>query len=174
MSQSKPFHRNYRGFKEGPNSGFSQWAYIVDRAYAASPEHYVRAFLLIQNDLQKLFEYVEPSDVNLDTFSYRIHELFMRTCIEVEANFRAILNENIYTPISRSGDPIPDSRWNIHNYRIVDHTHHLSSYRVHLPIWEVRVPLALLINGKRQTNCFGTKPITKANTIEKFNLDRRT
>jgi len=33
--------------------------------------------LLIQNDLQRIFEFIEPSDDNLDTHSFRIHELFM-------------------------------------------------------------------------------------------------
>ncbi len=63
MSINKPFHRCYRSLVDAPNSGYSQWAFIVDRNYASSPEHYVRAFLPIQNDLQKLFEFVEPSGV---------------------------------------------------------------------------------------------------------------
>ena len=136
MSHSRPFHRNYRGFVAGPISGYSQWAYVVDRAYAQSPEHYVRAFLLIQNDLQRIFEFIEPSDVNLDTHSYRIHELFMRTCIEIEANFKAILKENTFNPVNRRGGPRPEKKWHIHDYHKVNKTHHLSSYRVHVPIWD--------------------------------------
>lgn len=136
MSHSKPFHRNYRGFVNGSNSGFSQWAYIVDRDYSESPEHYVRAFLLIQDDLRKLFEYIEPSDSNLCTYSYRIHELFMRTCIEIEANFKAILKENIYNPTNKKGKSILEKYWNIHNYKIINKTHHLSSYKMHIPIWD--------------------------------------
>ena len=136
MSYSKPFHRNYRGFVNRPNSGYSQWAYIVDRNYAESPEHYARAFLLIQSDLQRLFEFIEPSDNNLGTYSFRIHELFIRTCIEIEANFKAILKENIYNPTDRNGNLIPEKKWSIHNYRIVNKTHHLSSYKVYAPIWE--------------------------------------
>lgn len=136
MSHSKPFHRNYRGFVKGSNSGYSQWAYIIDRNYAESPEHYVRPFLLIQKDLQNLFEYIEPSDTNVDTYSFRIHELLMRTCIEIEANFKAILKENIYNPIDKQGKPLPEKKWNIHNYRIVNKTHHLSSYKVSIPIWD--------------------------------------
>ncbi len=136
MSHSKPFHRNYRGFVKSPNSGYSQWAYIIDREYSDSPAHYVRAFLLIQSDLQRLFEFIEPSDCNLDTHSFRIHELLMRTCIEIEANFKAILKENIYNPTNREGKPIPENKWNIHNYRMVNKTHHLSSYKVYIPIWD--------------------------------------
>ena len=136
MSHPKPFHRNYRGFANSFNSGYSQWAYIVDRRYAEAPEHYIRAFNLIQGDLQRLFEFVEPSDCNVKTYSYRIHELFMRTCIEVEANFKAILKENIYNPVTQKGKPIPEKDWNINCYKIVNKTHHLSSYKVHIPIWD--------------------------------------
>jgi hypothetical protein len=136
MSHSKPFHRNYRGFVPSPNSGYSSWAYIVDRGYSQAPEHYVRAFLLIQNDLQRLFEFIEPSDTNLNTYSYRVHELFMRTCIEIEANFKAILKENIFNPTDSSGNPRPEKKWNIHDYRKVNKTHHLSTYKVHVPIWD--------------------------------------
>jgi hypothetical protein len=119
--------------KPGPNAGYSGWAYIVDREYAQSPAHYVRAYAMIQADLQKLFEYVEPSEESLPTFSYRIHELLMRTCIELEANFKAILSENIYTPtLDRYGNSI----YNMTIYKKVDQTHHLSSYKVCLPIWD--------------------------------------
>lgn len=131
MSQPKPFHRNYRGFIDCENAVYSQWAYIMDREYAQSPEHYVRAFLLIQKDLQRLFEFVEPSDGNLETHSFRIHELLMRTCIEVEANFKAILKENTFNPPGRS-----EKRWNIHDYWKVNKTHRLSSYKIHVPIWD--------------------------------------
>jgi hypothetical protein len=106
-----------RGIINGPNSGYSQWAYVVDRDYASSPEHYVRAFLLIQSDLQRLLEFIEPADLNLDTFSYRVHELFMRSCIEVEANFKAILKENIFNPTDRGRLPRPEKSWNIHDYK---------------------------------------------------------
>ncbi len=136
MSHSKPFHRNHRGFVKSESSGYSQWAYILDRSYSDSPEHYVRAFLLIQSDLQRIFEFIEPSDGNVNTYSYRIHELFMRTCIEIEANFKAILKENIYNPTDRNGDPLPEKKWNIHNYRKVNKTHHLSAYKVYVPIWD--------------------------------------
>ena len=52
MSHSKPFHRNYRCIVHSSNTGYRQWTYIIDRNYSESPEHYIRAFLLIQNDLK--------------------------------------------------------------------------------------------------------------------------
>jgi len=100
-----------------------------------SPEHFTRAFILIQSDLMKLFEYIEPSDENLNSYSYRIHALLMRTCIEVEAKFKAILKENIFNPVDRNGDARTENNWNINDYKKVDKTHHLSSYKVHIPIW---------------------------------------
>ena len=136
MSISKPFHRIVRSLVERPNSGYSSWAYVADPGYAVNPEHYVKGFLLIQNDLQKLFEYIEPSDMNLETYSFRTHEILMRTCIEIEANFKGILQENIYNPKNEKGESIPESRWNISNYRILNKTHHLSSYKIHIPAWD--------------------------------------
>lgn len=133
MSNTKPFHRNYRPVRPGPQAGYSGWAYIQDREYAQNAEHYVRALLLIQNDLQEIFEYVEPSDECRAAYSYRIHALLMRTCIEVEANFRAILEENLFTH--------PKRPLNMSDYRRVDVTHHLSSYEVILPIWNGTPPI---------------------------------
>lgn len=136
MNIIKPFHRNYRPVVEGPNSGYSDWAYIVDPDYANTPGHYIRAFLIIQKDLMELFEYVEPADTNLQTYSFRIHELLIRTCIEIEANFKAILRENEYTPKNKKGEDRSENEWNMSDYQKVNRTHHLDSYIVKLPIWK--------------------------------------
>lgn len=140
MSNNKPFHRNYRPVKEGENSGYSDWAYIIEKDYSQNPEHYTRAFLIIQEDILKLFQYVEPSDMNKKTFSFRIHELLMRTCIEVEANFKAILRENIYTPTfkggQKKGQPKTEKDWNIIDFKIINKTHHLDDYSIELPFWK--------------------------------------
>ncbi|MCK1298038.1 hypothetical protein IVB33_29795 [Bradyrhizobium sp. 24] len=132
MPVAKPFHRNFRGIADGPNSGYSSLAYILDRDYARDAEHYVRALTLIQDDLRSIFEYVEPSAECMSAYSFRIHSLFMRTCIEIEANFKVILAEN---NCSRSGRQL-----NMVDYRRVDATHHLSSYEVMLPIWSGSPP----------------------------------
>jgi hypothetical protein len=122
MAFAKPFHRNYRS-----NSDCSNWEYVKDREYAIVPEHYTRAFLLIQNDMEKLFEYIEPADINLSTYSFRIHGLLMRTCIEIEANFKAIFKENIY---SKNVNNL-----NMKDYFKINKTHHLDDYSVGIPIW---------------------------------------
>lgn len=127
MGINKPYKRTVRQLKDNSysNSGNSQ--YIKHPDYANSPEKYVRSFLLIQNDLQKLFEYVEPVDKNKEAYSYRIHELFVRVCIEVEANCKAILLENGYT---KKGD------LNMNDYKLLEKTHKLSKYEVVLPRWD--------------------------------------
>lgn len=134
-----PYHRIYRELIQAPNSGYSSWAFIVDRQYAKSPHHFTRAFLILQEDIKTLFEYIEPADTNLPTFSYRIHELLMRTCIEIEANLKAILRENIYTPVFRSGakagQPRTEEYWNINDYSKVNKTHHLDNYFIEFPFW---------------------------------------
>jgi hypothetical protein len=50
----------------------------------------------------------------------------MRTCIEVEANCKAILQENGYADAGK---------WNIDDYKKIQPTHHLASYEVQLPHW---------------------------------------
>jgi hypothetical protein len=123
MPQIGPFRRTCRQFVDGT---YSNGQYISHPKFALDPEHYVRAFTLIQKDLFELFDYIEPSDTNLSCYSYRIHELHMRTCIEIEANFKAILRENGY---SRSGD------WNMKDYKKLEATHLLSAYEVKFPVW---------------------------------------
>jgi hypothetical protein len=59
----------------------------------------------------------------------------MRTCIEVEANFKAILRENIYNPIDKKGNPRLEEDWNINDFQKVNITHHLDNYIVEIPIW---------------------------------------
>lgn len=139
MSINKPFYRNYRPVIQGPNSGYSEWGYIRDRDYCENPQHYTRAFKIIQNDILHLFEYVEPSDVNCATYSFRIHELLIRICIEIEANFKAILKANIFNPLfhggTKSGMPRPETTWNINDYKIINKTHHLDDYEIEFPIW---------------------------------------
>lgn len=134
MTLPLPFYRTVRKMKGSRPSTYGPTPYILDPRYAANARHYVRAYLLIQKDLETLFEYVEPSDIASNTYSYRVHELLMRTCIEVEANLRAILSENGYV-----AKKTPDGKKFILNmsvYRKVDKSHRLSDYEVLLPIWK--------------------------------------
>ncbi len=127
MTIPRPYRRICRQFSDGSYADAGRSRYIDHPMYAESPEHYVRAFALLLKDVQTLFDYVEPSDVNLPCYSYRIHELLLRTCVEVEANCKAILRENGY---DRPGD------WSMADYRKIDVSHRLSRYVVRIPFWQ--------------------------------------
>ena len=128
MGIKKPFYRTYRPQIPAHNHGYSDWAYIHDTAFAAHPQQYVRAFLIIQQDFQKIFEYVEPGTESRHVFSIRIHALFMRTCIEIEANFKEILRANGYLPA------VDGKNLNMFHYQKVNVSHRLSAYEALVPL----------------------------------------
>lgn len=122
----RPYRRTCRQFVDGNYTEGGRWMYITHPKFAQSPSHYIRAFLLILKDLQELFDYIEPSDDNLNCYSYRIHALLLRACIEVEANCKAILKENGY---KKRRD------MNMGDYKKINTTHRLSSFQVRVPYW---------------------------------------
>jgi len=105
----------------------SAWDYIINNNYAKNALSYIRAFELIQQDLINLFNYIEPDEKNLKCYSLYIYRLFVTTCIELEQNFKAILQENKFTKGSNN--------WNIKTYNILEKTHKLSHYKVILPLY---------------------------------------
>lgn len=128
MPNSKPFFRIVRGFVPSNNSGWSSWQYMRHPRYAASPRRYIQGYLMIQKDLEVILEYIQATDENARSYGYRIHELLMRTCVEIEANLKAILRANKYKRAP--------SDLNMKDYVRVEKSHHLSSYEVFLPIWD--------------------------------------
>lgn len=142
MSVTRPYRRTCRQFVDGSYTEGGRSGYILHPKFAQSPEHYVRAFLILLKDLHELFDYVEPADNNLGCYSYRIHALLLRACVEVEANCKAILAENGY---ARGGD------WNMYDYKKIDKTHLLSAYEVKVPHWSgtqsIRTPFTAWASG---------------------------
>jgi hypothetical protein len=125
MPVLRPYRRTCRQFADGHYAEGGRSRYIKHLKFAKSPEHYVRGFLLLLKDLQELFDYVEPCDNNLQCYSYRMHALLLRACVEVEANFKAILTENGYHA----------NRMSMKHYRKVNLTHRLWAYQVKVPLW---------------------------------------
>jgi hypothetical protein len=123
-----PFHRCYRPMVQRVNSGSSEYHYLQDDDYAEKPYMFTRAFEELQNDLKEVFNFVEPTYNNRKTYSYKIQQLFIRVCIELEANFKAILKENKYAK--------DESKWYINDYWKIDASHKLSEYSVIMPTWE--------------------------------------
>ena len=126
MPEACPYYRTVRRFVKKENSGWSAWQYMRHPAYAESPQRFVQGYLMIQKDLAHILEYVEADDRNGSVFGYRVHELLMRTCVEVEANFKAILKANLFKC---------RRRWSMREYSRVEHSHRLSDYQVLLPTW---------------------------------------
>jgi hypothetical protein len=123
MGLPKPYRRTVRQLADGSYANSGNGNYVVHPRYAEAPEHYIRAFLLLQKDLIELFDYIEPADKNLPAYSFRVHELLLRACVEVEANCKAILSAN-----GSSGD-------NMRDYQKIEQSHKLSGYRVRFPTW---------------------------------------
>src|SRR3989337_3214548 len=142
MDVNRPYRRTCRKFIDGRYSEGDCGKYMIHPEYAQSPSHYVRAFLLLLKDLQELFDYIEPADNNLTCYSYRIHSLLLRACVEFEANCKAILSENGYTKASDM---------NMRDYRKINETHRLSSYQVKIPYWngteDIRTPFSTWSTG---------------------------
>jgi len=126
MSVKRPYRRTCRQFVDGHYSEGGRSRYITHPKYAISPGQYFRAFQLLLKDLQELFDYIEPSYQNRKCYSYRIHELLLRACIEVEANCKAILLENGY---KKKKD------LDMSDYKKINITHRLSSFSVKMPYW---------------------------------------
>src|SRR5258706_76541 len=105
--------------------------YLSHPKFAQDAVHYIRAFTILQKDLQELFDYIEPADNNRETYSYRTHALLLRACIEVEANCKAILKENGYIKQKKG----KDIDMNMDDYEKINISHHLSSYQIMVPYW---------------------------------------
>lgn len=164
MAINRPYRRICRQFINGKYSLDGGWAYVTHPKYANSPEQYIRAFLLLQKDMQLLFDYVEPSENNLNCYSYRIHELLLRASIEIEANFKAIFLENGFT---KRGDMTMD------DYKKIEISHRLSSYQIKIPVWHgfgnVRTPFAAWKEGK-PLSWYQAYNQTKHNRHEAFSM----
>ena len=74
--------------------GYYKLNYILDNRYASDRFSLIHAYHLIEKDLIKLFDYIDPTDNNLKTYSHRIYELFLRSATEFESNCSAILKSN--------------------------------------------------------------------------------
>ena len=128
MGIKKPYRRTCRIFTDKHYCNSGKGLYIKHKKYAVQPGNFIRAFEILQKDLISLFDYVEPSELNNKTHSYRIHELLLRTCVEIEANCTAILRENNYN-LNK------ESNWNMGDYKKIEQSHYISHYKVLVPNW---------------------------------------
>lgn len=97
---------------------------------------------LIIHDIYELFNYVEPNDICLKTYSHRLYELLVRTATEFEANCKAILDANVYTKSS-------GKNLNITDFYKIEAACKLSEYSVSFARWpnHVFMPFAVWNSG---------------------------
>lgn len=129
MAVPRPYRRIVRPFTDGQYAEGGRWMYIQHSQYTKEgghPAHFIRAFLIIQEELKNIFNFIEPSDANLHVYSFKIHQLMMTTCMEIEANFKAIFLDN-GCDLGNNG--------NILTYHQLEKSHLLSGYQIKLPIW---------------------------------------
>jgi hypothetical protein len=142
MPIAKPYRRTCRQLLDGSYANNGNGEYVSHPKFAQVPAHLFRAFLVLQKDFITLLDYIEPADGNLRTYSYRVHELLMRTCVEVEAQCRTIFADNGY------GDT---SKCTMMDYPKLEVSHRLSSYRAKLPLWSgdlaIRTPFETWSKG---------------------------
>jgi len=101
-------------------------SYLLDPDYAPGRANTVRAYHLLERDLLRAFDYLEPAERNLEAYSHRLYELLLRASTEFEANCKAILKANGY---KKCGN------WNIRDYMKVEASSRLSEYEVRIAMW---------------------------------------
>lgn len=129
MKQAKPFKRIIRPFSLPSSYAFGYQpddTYFAHRLYANDRYETIRAYHILEKDVIHLFEFVEPSDSNLATYSYRIYELLLRASTEFEQNCTKILASNGYPKTSN---------WNIVDYHKINIATKLNEYKLYINIW---------------------------------------
>lgn len=131
----KPYYRIMRPLCN--NRGGTDYDYMLDRRYAGNRFELCRSYNVIINDFKKVFEYIEPNDDNMKTYSYRLYELLLRIATECESNFKLILKDNGY---SKKSD------WNIKDYFLINKSSKLSDYEVKLEFQKFTKTIKPFIN----------------------------
>lgn len=119
MNIIKPYFRIYRP------GVFAD--YCTDKKNVENCAMLCRAYNLLENDLRKIFEYVEPCDDNLNTYSHRMYELFLRASTEFESNAKGILKANGYSK--------DDKDVKIQDFWKLDEATKLSEYQLEIEFW---------------------------------------
>jgi len=120
MAIIKPYYRIVR-ITKGPYPT----DFIYHKKYAKDRYILIHSYKIIENDLKKILEFIEPSDSNANTYSHRLYELLLRCATEFETNCKQILAANGYT-----GRDL-----NIEDYFKVNQATRLSDYKVKLYTW---------------------------------------
>lgn len=120
-----PYKRCVRQLADKSYANGGNSRYVRDIQFCSNARHFIDAYLLIEKDVKKIFEYIEPDDYNNNTYSFKLYEMLVRICIEIEANYKEIFRANqhhITQPTAR-------------DYCKIDLSHFLSKYEVKIEQW---------------------------------------
>jgi hypothetical protein len=126
MHIDRPYKRICRPFVDGNFLQSFDSFYVRDSRYAPDYVDFVRAYHLLEVELKRIFDYVEPADANLSCYSHQLYALLLRACTEFESNAKAVLVANGYS-VGRN--------LNIVDYHKLNAAMRLSDYAVRIPIW---------------------------------------
>lgn len=113
----KPYYRIFR-------PGVSPETYIDEPQNASNRLQLSRSYLLLEEELKTIFNYIEPCDENLETYSMQLYALLLRACTEVELNCKLILQANHQPPNRR--------HYTMYDYKKIEQSSKLSKYIVKL------------------------------------------
>jgi len=168
MPINKPYYRCYR-----PNIKENNLEYLRDKRNVENPYDYIRKLEILYSRLEKIFEFIEPTDINGNTYSIQLGSLLLDICTTIEANFRSILDKNGYKKNNNKIHEEDIKSWNINDYYKVNSSHHLSSYEIKVPFWKennnIRKPFENWVNSVDSPKWYQAYNHVKHNMIDKFN-----
>ena len=124
----KPLPRQARPFVgHGLNYGDGNTSYLNHDFFAPGHHSLVRAGAVLDRDLRRLFDFIEPCQENADCFSHQTFGQLGRAAMEVEALLSLSLDAAGLRP---SGNPT------MRDYRQLEDQLKLSQYRVRVPVWK--------------------------------------
>ncbi len=120
MKIELPYKRIIRPFTTSEDYTLGWSYYQEDQRNCTNMMEIIRSYNVIERDLIKLFEYIEPRQENYQTFSYRIYELFLRATTEFESNAKWVLHDNGYVK----------DKYNMHDFFKLETSSKLSEYKL--------------------------------------------
>jgi hypothetical protein len=88
MSLQRPYPYIYR-----PGKRYI-WDYVEELMQTPEIRNHLHAYYILRDDLINVFEYIEPSDYNISTYSQKLYEILLRSCTEIESLCKLVFEKN--------------------------------------------------------------------------------
>lgn len=140
--------------------------YVIDKRYAADRWQLSRAYVNIERDLRKIFDYIEPDEDNKGVFSYELYSLLLRACTEVELNCKLIM-------LAKGAKP-KGKHFTMEDYKKIELSSLLSKYTATFQNWRHRKsetdPIEYEEKVLRPFSSFATSIAKESDWYEAYNL----